>query len=77
MPPKAQGLLLAKAFSELDVRLVWGATMFANLPSQKVMEKVGMTLAEVIPTPEDMMTVEGSELGGLQYQIVKEQWHEQ
>jgi len=62
-----------KAFSELDVRLVWGATMFVNLPSRKVMEKVGMTLVEVIPTPEDMMSVEGSELGGLQYQIVKEQ----
>jgi RimJ/RimL family protein N-acetyltransferase len=69
--------LLRKAFSELDVRLVWGETMFVNLPSQKVMEKVGMTLAEVIPTPEDMMTVEGSELGGLQYQIVKEQWEQQ
>ena len=36
-----------------------------------------MTLAEVIPTPEDMMAVEGSELGGLQYQIVKEQWEQQ
>jgi RimJ/RimL family protein N-acetyltransferase len=69
--------LLGKAFSELDVRMVWGATMFANLPSQKVMEKVGMTLAEAIPTPEDMMTVEGSELGGLQYQIVEEQWKQQ
>ena len=51
--------------------------MFLNLPSQKVMEKVGMTLAEAIPTPEDMMAVEGSELGGLQYQIVKEQWEQQ
>ena len=51
--------------------------MFANLPSQKVMEKVGMTLAEKIPTPEDMMKVEGSELGGLHYQIVKEQWERQ
>jgi RimJ/RimL family protein N-acetyltransferase len=69
--------LLGKAFSELDVRLVWGATMFANLPSQSVMEKVGMTLAEAIPTPDDMMTVEGSELGGLKYEIVKEQWEQQ
>ena len=29
------------AFSELDVRVVWGATMALNLSSQKVMEKVG------------------------------------
>jgi len=35
-----------------------------------------LTLAEVIPTPEDMMTVDGSELGGLQYQIVKEKWEQ-
>ena len=69
--------LLRKAFSELDVRLVWGATMFLNLPSQNVMEKAGMTVAEAIPTPEDMMTVEGAELGGFQYQIVKEQWEQQ
>ena len=69
--------LPGKAFPELDVRLVRGATMFRNLASQKVMEKVGMTLAEAIPTPEDMMKVERSELGGLQYQIVKEQWEQQ
>lgn len=66
--------LLSKAFSELDVRLVWGATMSVNLPSQKVMEKVDMTLAESIPTPENMQMVEGSELGGVRYEIAKEQW---
>ena len=69
--------LLRKAFTELDVRTVWGATMSVNLSSQKVMEKVGMTLAETIPTPEDMLMVEGSELGGVQYEITKEQWGQQ
>lgn len=69
--------LLEKAFTELNVRLVWGATMCVNLPSQKVMEKAGMTLAESIPTPDDMLMVEGAEFGGLQYEIAKEQWERQ
>jgi RimJ/RimL family protein N-acetyltransferase len=69
--------LLEKAFTELDVRSVWGATMSTNLPSQKVMEKVGMQVAKKIATPEDMREVEGSELGGLQYEITKEQWEQQ
>ena len=66
--------LLAKAFTELDVRLVWGETMCVNLASQTVMKKVGMTVAQAIPTPEDMQMVEGSELGGVRYEITKEQW---
>ncbi|MFQ3556042.1 GNAT family N-acetyltransferase [Streptomyces gramineus] len=39
-----------------------------------VMEKLGMTLAENIPTPDDMMAVEGAEHGGVRYEITKEQW---
>lgn len=69
--------LVGKAFMELHVRLVWGATMSVNLPSQKVMEKVGMTLAKTLATPDDMLMVEGSELGGVQYEIAKEQWEQQ
>lgn len=68
--------LLDKAFSELDVRLVWGETMALNLTSQKVMEKVGMTVATTLPTPEDMQAVEGAELGGLRNEITKEQWQQ-
>ena len=63
-----------KAFSELDVRVVWGATMSRNLASQKVMEKVAMTVTETLATPEDMLGVEGSELGGFRYEITQEQW---
>ena len=66
--------LLAKAFTELDVRLVWGETMCVNRPSQKVMEKAGMTIAKSIPTPDDMLEVEDAELGGLRYEIAEQQW---
>jgi RimJ/RimL family protein N-acetyltransferase len=66
--------LLSKAFTDLDVRVVWGATMALNRASQHVMEKVGMTVAQTLATPEDMLAVEGSELGGFRYEITKEEW---
>lgn len=66
--------LLSKAFTELDVRVVWGATMALNRASQHVMEKVGMTVTQALTTPEDMLAVEGAELGGYRYEITKEQW---
>ena len=66
--------LVDKAFSELDVQVVWGATMFLNRASQKVMEKVDMTVTETLPTPDDMMAVESSELGGFRYEITRETW---
>ncbi len=68
--------LLAKAFTDLDVRVVWGATMALNRPSQRVMEKAGMTVAQTLPTPEDMLAVEGAELGGYRYEITREQWEQ-
>ncbi|MFD9684746.1 GNAT family N-acetyltransferase [Kitasatospora sp. NPDC059088] len=66
--------LLVKGFGELGIRMVWAETMTVNRPSRNVMEKLGMTLAENIPTPDFMMAVEGSELGGVRYEITKEQW---
>ena len=68
--------LLARAFTDLDVRVVWGATMALNRPSQRVMEKAGMTVAQTLPTPEDMLAVEGAELGGYRYEITREQWEQ-
>jgi RimJ/RimL family protein N-acetyltransferase len=68
--------LLDKAFSELEVRVVWGATMTVNRASQKVMEKVGMSVVGTLATPEDMQMVEDAELGGLRYEITKEQWEQ-
>ena len=66
--------LLAKAFTDLDVRVVWGETMALNRASQKVMEKVGMVVTQDLETPEDMLAVEGAELGGFRYEITREQW---
>ncbi|MFC0645665.1 GNAT family N-acetyltransferase [Cellulomonas phragmiteti] len=68
--------LLEKAFTGLDVRTVWGATMALNTPSQRVMEKVGMAVVEHLGTPDDMLAVEGAELGGHRYEITREQWEQ-
>lgn len=59
---------------DLEVRLVWAATMTAKVASQKVMEKIGMTLAEHIPTPPDLQMCEGAERGGVLYRIDRDRW---
>ncbi|MFE9452015.1 GNAT family N-acetyltransferase [Streptomyces sp. NPDC006739] len=69
--------LLGKAFTELGVRTVWAETMSVNQGSRNIMEKLHMTLTATIPTPSDMQMVEGSELGGVRYEITKEQWAQQ
>ncbi|MGA5267183.1 GNAT family N-acetyltransferase [Streptomyces lydicamycinicus] len=69
--------LLAKAFTELGVRMVWAETMSVNHGSRNIMEKLGMTLTDTIPTPSDMKMIEGSEHGGVRYEITKEQWKQQ
>ncbi|MBT0993800.1 GNAT family N-acetyltransferase [Cellulomonas sp. DKR-3] len=66
--------LVVKAFTDLGVRTVWGATMALNRASQHVMEKVGMTVTHHLETPEDMLGAEGAELGGYRYAITREQW---
>jgi RimJ/RimL family protein N-acetyltransferase len=66
--------LLAKGFTELGLRLVWAETMSLNDGSRKVMEKVGMTMTGTLETPPDMQMVEGSEYGGVRYEITREQW---
>ncbi|MGV8973086.1 MAG: GNAT family N-acetyltransferase [Rhodoglobus sp.] len=71
---EVSGALLKMAFTDLDVRVVWGETMALNRASQHVMEKVGMTVTQAVATPEFMLAVEGAELGGYRYEITKEQW---
>ena len=71
---EAARALLDKGFSELGLRVVWGETMAVNLASQKVMENVGMSVVEEIPSPDDMQGVEGAERGGFRYEITREQW---
>lgn len=66
--------LVDKGFSELGVSTVWGETMALNLSSQRVMEKVGMSVVKSLPTPDDMQGVEGAERGGFRFEITKEQW---
>lgn len=68
--------LLAKGFTELGVQLAWAATMSVNEGSRKVMEKAGMTMTGTLETPEDMQMVEGAELGGVRYEITREQWEQ-
>lgn len=73
---EAARALLDKGFSELGLRLVWGETMAVNVASQKVMQKIGMSVVEQIPTPEDMQGVDGAERGGVRFEITKEQWEQ-
>ncbi|MFJ4190530.1 GNAT family N-acetyltransferase [Kitasatospora sp. NPDC089509] len=68
--------LLRKGFGELGLRMVWAATMVLNRGSRNVVEKVGMTFSHSLPTPDDMLMVEGADLGGVQYEITKEQWEQ-
>ncbi|XVU30040.1 GNAT family N-acetyltransferase [Actinoplanes sp. CA-054009] len=66
--------LLAKAFTELGVIRIWADTMALNKGSQNVMKKAGLTFTGTLETPPDMMKVEGADLGGVRYEITKEQW---
>lgn len=68
--------LLTKAFTRLGVRMVWAETMAVNRGSRNIMEKLGMRLAGTLPTPPGMEMVEGSEHGGVRYEITKEQWEQ-
>ena len=47
-----------------------------NRGSQRVVEKVGMTFAAALPTLPDMVVVEGSEHGGVRYEVTQEQWEQ-
>ncbi|MFD1370519.1 GNAT family N-acetyltransferase [Actinoplanes sichuanensis] len=66
--------LLAKAFTELGVNVVWAATMSVNAGSRRVLEKAGLTVTGPLDTPADMQAVEGAELGGFRYEITRKQW---
>ena len=68
--------LLTKAFTALGVRMVWAETMAVNQGSRNIMEKLGMRFTGTLPTPPDMERVEGSEHGGVRYEITKEQWEQ-
>src|SRR5690348_15555491 len=69
--------LLRKAFTELGVRMIWAETMSVNHGSRNIMAKLGMTHTDTVPTPPDMQAVEGSEHGGVRYEITAERWRQQ
>lgn len=69
--------LLGKAFAELGVRSVWAETLSVNRGSRRVVEKLGMTLGDTIPVPHDMQLIEGSEQGGVRYEITAGEWAQQ
>jgi RimJ/RimL family protein N-acetyltransferase len=56
--------------------MVWAETMAVNRGSRNVMEKLAMSLADTVPTPADMEMIEGSEHGGVRYEITEEQWQQ-
>lgn len=66
--------LLGKAFTELGVRLVWAEMLSVNHGPRNVSEKLSMTLVDTIPAPPDMQMIQGSEQGGVRYEIDEEQW---
>lgn len=73
---EASKALLDKAFSTLGVGRVWADTMTVNRPSRKVLEKLGMSVVATLETPPDMQMVEGSEHGGVPYEITADQWQQ-
>ncbi|MCW2615058.1 MAG: GCN5-related N-acetyltransferase [Frankiales bacterium] len=68
--------LLGKALSELDVRVVCGATLSVNVASQKVMERAGMTVAEALPLQRTCSWSRALNPAASRYGITREQWEQ-
>lgn len=65
--------LLALAFEEMQVTRVWAQTMTANTRSRAVMERLGMRFVRNFFI-EGLETIEGSELGDVEYEITADDW---
>ena len=65
--------LVRKGFTEFGVRRVVATTMAVNVPSRRVMEKVGLRLVRAWrqdwPDP-----IEGNEHGDVEYALTKAEW---
>ncbi len=65
--------LIAKGFDEFGLERIYASTMAVNLPSRRVMEKLGMRLVRTVnlnfadPLP-------GSEQGDVEYEIDRASW---
>ncbi len=64
---------MKKGFQEFEVEVVFAQTMKANLGSQKVMKKLGMTLVREFLDSEFVGTRELD----VEYSIRKEDWTDQ
>jgi RimJ/RimL family protein N-acetyltransferase len=65
--------MIAAAFTDLGARRVWAQTMVANTRSRQVMERCGLRHVRTfhLEWPE---TIEGTELGDVEYEILKRDW---
>jgi len=59
--------LLHRGFEELGVHTVFAETLTVNTASRRVLEKVGLTHRRTYPVP-------GTEQGGVEYAVTREEW---
>lgn len=65
--------LIHKGFTELGVRRVVAETMAVNVTSRRVMEKVGLTLEQVLHLSFEN-PIEGMEHGEVRYALDRDDW---
>lgn len=72
---EAARALLAMSFQELAAERVFAGTMAANLPSRRVMEKIGMHLSAIRMSPGfGTAGVGGPAHGEVEYELLRGQW---
>ncbi|MGV9712024.1 GNAT family N-acetyltransferase [Gordonia sp. NPDC003424] len=69
---EASRALLAMSFDEIDAERVFASTMVANLPSRRVMEKIGMQICAVRMADGHRAPVPGH--GEVEYELLRRQW---
>lgn len=65
--------LVARAFEHLQSHRVWAQTMTVNAKSRRVLERCGLRYVRTfhVEWPE---TIEGTELGDVEYEILRPEW---
>jgi len=64
--------LLRHAFEDLGLNRVFGLTMTANAASRATMSTIGMRYLRTFPMDDDCPA--GIELGGVEYEITRDEW---
>lgn len=65
--------LIARGFTDYDVRRVVASTMAANVASRRVMEKSGLRFARAF-VADWPVSIPGDEYGDVEYAITRPQW---